>query len=167
MPFYIFYVLILLILAYLIGCIIGWLLKRWLSAETADSQTEVTPQVVTSAPAPIAEPEPIAAVADVPTPTEADKPATLQAPIDGKADDLKRIKGIGKVNEDRLHKLGIFHFSQIAAWQQKEVDWVNGYLSFSGRIEREDWIAQAKLLAAGAETEFSKRVDKGEVESSK
>ena len=39
-------------------------------------------------------------------------------------------------------------------------------MSFPGRIEREDWINQAKTLAEGGETEFSKRVDAGEVESS-
>ncbi len=40
-------------------------------------------------------------------------------------------------------------------------------MSFPGRIEREDWIAQAKELATGGETEFSKRVDAGQVASSK
>ena len=45
--------------------------------------------------------------------------------------------------------------------------WVEGYLSFRGRIGREDWVGQAKKLASGAETEFSKRVDAGEVESSR
>ena len=45
--------------------------------------------------------------------------------------------------------------------------WVEGSLSFPGRIQRENWIAQAIELAQGGETEFSKRVDKGEVESSK
>ncbi|MEO0956109.1 MAG: hypothetical protein AAFY12_14030 [Pseudomonadota bacterium] len=46
------------------------------------------------------------------------------------------------------------------------VDWVEDFMSFPGRIEREDWIAQARTLAEGKETEFSKRVDAGEVESS-
>ncbi|MEO1660417.1 MAG: NADH-quinone oxidoreductase subunit NuoE [Pseudomonadota bacterium] len=100
-----------------------------------------------------------------PVPKDEDKPemATVAA---GEEDDLKRIKGIGPVNEKALNSLGIFKFSQIAAWTPANVDWVEASLSFPGRIGREDWIAQAKLLAEGAETEFSKRVDAGEVESS-
>jgi len=87
-------------------------------------------------------------------------------PEDG-SDDLKRIKGIGPKNEDQLNALGIFTFAQIAAWTPANVEWVEGYLSFPGRIGREDWIGQAKQLSGGGETEFSKRVDKGEVDSSK
>ena len=100
------------------------------------------------------------------TPAEADKPAGLLSPRESRADDLKRIRGIGKQNETRLHGLGIWHFDQIAAWSAKEVQWVGHFLAFPGRIEREDWVAQAKVLATGAETEFSKRVDKGEVATS-
>jgi len=82
-------------------------------------------------------------------------------------DDLKRVKGIGPKNEDALNELGIYTFKQIAEWTPENVDWVEDFLSFPGRIERENWIGQAKLLAAGGETEFSKRVDAGEVPSSK
>ncbi len=99
-------------------------------------------------------------------PVDTDKPAGLLSPRAGSADDLKRIRGIGKQNETRLHGLGIWHFDQIAAWNTKEVQWVGHFLAFPGRIEREDWVAQAKVLATGAETEFSKRVDKGEVATS-
>lgn len=98
---------------------------------------------------------------------EGSKPAVLAAPRGGKADDLKRIRGIGKQNEGRLHGLGVWHFDQIAAWTPDEVKWVGGYLAFPGRIEREDWQAQAKVLATGAETEFSKRADAGKVATSK
>lgn len=101
-----------------------------------------------------------------PAPKAEDKPETV-AVADGEEDDLKRIKGIGPVNEKALNDLGIFKFSQIAAWTPANVDWVEDFMSFPGRIEREDWIAQAKVLAEGAETAFSKRVDAGEVESSK
>jgi NADH-quinone oxidoreductase subunit E len=81
-------------------------------------------------------------------------------------DDLKRIKGIGPKNEDALNELGIYTFKQIAEWTPENVDWVEDFMSFPGRIEREDWIAQAKTLAEGGETEFSKRVDAGDVPSS-
>lgn len=93
-------------------------------------------------------------------------PPTVAMPSDG-ADDLKRIKGIGPKNEAALNDLGIFTFEQIARWNPSNIDWVESRLEFPGRIEREEWIAQAKLLASGVETEFSKRVDAGEVDSSK
>jgi predicted flap endonuclease-1-like 5' DNA nuclease len=84
----------------------------------------------------------------------------------GTADDLKRIRGIGKQNEGRLHGLGIWHFDQISKWSKDESLWVGTYLAFPGRIEREEWIKQAKVLAAGKDTEFSKRVAKGLVATS-
>jgi NADH-quinone oxidoreductase subunit E len=101
-----------------------------------------------------------------PAPKAEDKPETVEVAA-GEEDDLKRIKGIGPVNEKALNELGIYKFSQIAAWTPANVDWVEDFMSFPGRIEREDWIAQAKTLAEGEDTEFSKRVDAGEVESSK
>ncbi|WP_442921327.1 ATP-binding cassette domain-containing protein [Mesorhizobium sp. ISC15] len=90
----------------------------------------------------------------------------LTAPRGGKADNLTRIKGIGTVNEKKLNQHGIFHFDQIAAWKKADVVAVEAYLAFDGRIAREDWVGQAKLLAAGKETEFSRRVDAGKVETS-
>ena len=95
------------------------------------------------------------------------KPLLLSEPRGGKADNLCRIKGIGFVIEEKLHNLGVFHFDQIAAWTENEIKWVDSHLAFSGRILREDWIGQAKKLAAGEETEFSQRVDKGEVATSR
>ena len=95
---------------------------------------------------------------------EGTRPATLTAPRDGGADDLKRIKGIGPKLEKLCNDMGFYHFDQIAAWTADEVAWVNANLQgFKGRVSRDEWVAQAKLLASGAETEFSKRVDKGGV----
>ena len=90
----------------------------------------------------------------------------MAAPRGGVPDDLKRIRGIGKQNEGRLHALGIWHFDQVAAWTHANVEWVGGYLAFSGRIDREDWVGQAKVLATGGQTAFSRRADAGEVASS-
>ena len=101
-----------------------------------------------------------------PAPKAEDKPEAVKIAA-GEEDDLKRIKGIGPVNESALNELGIYTFRQIAAWTPANIDWVEDFMSFPGRIEREDWIAQAKVLAEGEETAFSKRVDAGEVESSK
>ena len=85
----------------------------------------------------------------------------------GQPDNLKKIRGIGPQNERRLHALGIWHFAQIAAWSEDNVKWVGSYLAFAGRIDREKWIAQARDLAAGRDTEFSHRVAAGKVATSK
>ncbi|MGO4557078.1 MULTISPECIES: ATP-binding cassette domain-containing protein [Phyllobacteriaceae] len=90
----------------------------------------------------------------------------LDAPRGGKADNLTRIKGIGSVNEKKLNDHGIYHFDQIAAWKKADVVAAEAYLAFDGRIAREEWISQAKLLAKGKETEFSRRVDAGKVATS-
>jgi NADH-quinone oxidoreductase subunit E len=77
------------------------------------------------------------------------RPQGLAAPRDDKRDNLQRIKGIGRVNEQKLNALGIFHFEQIARWDRPEIRWVGTYLAFPGRIDRERWVVQAGKLAAG------------------
>jgi len=73
-------------------------------------------------------------------------PMRLKKP-EGKADDLKRISGVGPKLEKTLNQLGFWHFSQIAKWKKTDIAIVDDELSFKGRIERDDWIAQAKKLA--------------------
>ena len=70
---------------------------------------------------------------------------------DGEPDDLKLILGVGPVLEEKLNELGIYHFRQIAAFEQKDIDLVNDATAFPGRIERDEWIDQAKVLADGGE----------------
>jgi predicted flap endonuclease-1-like 5' DNA nuclease len=83
---------------------------------------------------------------------------TLAAPRGGKADRLILIKGIGPVNEKKLNEHGIFHFDQIAAWKKADIAAAEAYLAFDGRIEREDWMGQAKVLAnQGAPKPAAKR----------
>ena len=98
----------------------------------------------------------------VPAATKAggSKPRGLKAARKGQADDLKQISGVGPKIEGILNELGIFHFDQIAKWTGAQVEWVDGYLKFKGRIARENWIEQATTLAAGGETEFSRRQSK-------
>lgn len=89
------------------------------------------------------------------------KPAALKKPRAGGADDLKMIKGVGPKLEEMLHSLGFYHYDQVAAWKDAEVAWVDQNLKgFKGRATRDAWVEQAKLLAAGEETEFSKRASK-------
>jgi predicted flap endonuclease-1-like 5' DNA nuclease len=89
------------------------------------------------------------------------RPYGLLAPRDGQRDNLKRIRGIGPQNEGRLNGVGIWHYGQIAAWSAENIKWIGSYLAVSGRIERERWIDQAKELAAGRDTEFSRRTASG------
>jgi len=97
-------------------------------------------------------------------PAEGTRPASLEAPRAGKADDLKKIKGVGPKLEALLHKLGFYHFDQVASWTEAEVSWVDRNLEgFKGRVSRDNWVEQAKLLAEGKETEVSTRAKKGEV----
>ncbi len=72
-------------------------------------------------------------------------------------DDLKKISGVGPKLEEKLNALGITTFSDIAKFTKKRIEEVDTELNFKGRIERDDWKAQAKILAAGGETEFSKK----------
>lgn len=193
---------LLILAAFVIGCILGCLLRRILTAGQKSHETSVTsearptpaPAVDVPAPAAAEDVAPVEGPAEMPASavaTDADeaaarlavlpadasneekadamgeRPQGLAAARGGAKDDLKRIRGIGRVNEGKLNDLGIFHFDQIAGWSASHAAWVNTFLAFPGRIEREDWIAQAKILAEGGETEFARRVDKGEVATSR
>lgn len=82
---------------------------------------------------------------------EAAKPAALDKPRDSGADDLKMIKGVGPKVEEMLNNLGIYHFDQIAAWNEAELAWVDEHLiGFKGRATRDEWTKQAALLATGS-----------------
>lgn len=92
------------------------------------------------------------------------RPAALSAARASGADDLKMIKGVGPKLEALLNRLGFYHFDQVASWTADEVAWVDQNLEgFKGRVSRDNWVAQAKTLAAGGQTEFSKRVGDGDV----
>jgi len=83
-------------------------------------------------------------------------PHTMPKPRAGKGDDLSMISGIGPKIAQTLNGLGIWHWDQIAAWQEKEIAWVDDYLKFSGRVVRENWIKQAEALAHGGAEHYRK-----------
>lgn len=86
------------------------------------------------------------------------RPDGMEGPRGGVSDDLKKIKGVGPKLELVCNSLGFWHFDQIAAWTADEIAWVDSNLEgFYGRVSRDEWVAQAKILAAGGETEFSQR----------
>ena len=157
---------LLLLAAYLLGCVLGYATRRILHAGRGTRQ-------VTAVPAPaVAQPQRVrstaarlaASVEDeppsaVPPPKPAtieavarkpksigSRPTALAAPRDGASDNLKQIKGIGPKIEASLHAMGIFHVDQIAGWSKANVDWVDTQLAFKGRIRRERWVEQAMEL---------------------
>ncbi|WP_099823168.1 50S ribosomal protein L21 [Oceaniglobus indicus] len=83
---------------------------------------------------------------------EGSKPANLLSEArDGKADDLKKISGVGPKLESLLHENGVFHFDQIVEWTAEEIAFMDEQLSFKGRIARDDWQSQAAEFAAEKE----------------
>jgi NADH-quinone oxidoreductase subunit E len=139
-----------------------FLVLPWGGAPTkARDPDDVFPIMAASAPvatvaataAVTASAEPAATAAD-----EGAKPAGLAAPRNGQADDLKTLEGIGPALEKLCHELGIFHFDQIAAWGEAEIAWMDANLKgFKGRVTRDKWVAQAKLIGSAGMEEFLRR----------
>ncbi|MDX8524036.1 NADH-quinone oxidoreductase subunit E [Mesorhizobium sp. MSK_1335] len=95
--------------------------------------------------------QPVAKTAK-PSLSDKNRPAGIELPAT--VDDLKLISGVGPKIEGTLHSLGIYTFAQVASWKKAEREWVDGYLNFRGRIERDDWVKQAKALAKGGVAEY-------------
>ncbi|MBZ4022409.1 NADH-quinone oxidoreductase subunit E [Rhodobacter sp. TJ_12] len=86
------------------------------------------------------------------------QPQGLDAPRAGQADDLKTIEGIGPVLEALCYDLGIYHFDQIAKWGADEVAWMDSNLKgFKGRVTRDKWVAQAKIITEEGVARFLER----------
>ena len=93
-----------------------------------------------------------------PEPTATAAPA---GPADSEADDLRRIKGVGPKLVALLHALGVTRYAQIAAWTDADVATIDAQLgTFAGRITRDSWIEQAKLLASGDTAGFEGKFGK-------
>lgn len=158
MSHYIVELIIWSLIAYFVGCFLGWVLKNIFGPGYPPPPPPKQGSVITpvndkfvrkeaATPEPQAESQPV-------MPPRMERPKGMSAPRDGKPDDLQQISGVGPKNEKILHTLGFFHFDQIAAWGAGEVAWVDDHLKFNGRIGREKWVEQAGLLAAGEQEEF-------------
>ena len=113
-------------------------------------------------PKPKAEPKAKAAKAAAkPKAAKAVKPAGLERltkPRKGVADDLKVIEGIGPALEKTVNGLGFYHFDQIAAWTEADVALVDAEMkTFKGRITRDKWVAQAKIIVSEGLEAFRER----------
>ena len=77
-----------------------------------------------------------------------DKANLLMEAAFGEADDLEQVNGIGPMLCELLNEVGVYYFWQIAEWGPDEIEWVDDKLQhFKGRIQRDDWVGQAKRLA--------------------
>lgn len=83
-----------------------------------------------------------------------DKPATDErgrlAKAAGKKDDLKLISGVGPAMEKKLNAAGVFHFWQVAELKKAQIVELDDEAGLGGRIERDEWVKQAKQLAKDA-----------------
>ncbi len=94
-------------------------------------------------------PSKVDAIKDVRKPD--DRANLLTRPAFGTPDDLEEISGVGPMLHGLLTEIGVYYFWQVAEWGPAEIEWVDDMLDgFNGRIERDDWVGQAKVLATGA-----------------
>ena len=144
-----------LLAAFLLGLLLGWLLwsrRRETETVVTDDRALATARTrIQALEADLADcraasaSAPVAAAA---TPAASGAAAGLfGAPAEKPIDDLKRISGIGPKIERQLAGIGVTTFRQIATFTPADVERVNDAIQvFQGRIEREDWIAQARAL---------------------
>jgi len=133
------------------------------AARTDATATAVSPVAAKPAATKAAKPAATKAAAK-PAAKVAAKPAVLAKARAGGADNLKMIKGVGPVLEKALHTTGVFHFDQVGAWTKADAEWFDDNVKgANGRVIRDGWVKQAKILAKGGTTEFSARVKKGGV----
>lgn len=129
--------------------------KRSPESTTRDGvEQEISPVVTGPAAAPVDVPPPVAAVPLTAAPEVIAEPETTAAPIHpvpaGPADELTRMKGVGPKVAAMLNGLGVTRYDQIAAWSDEDVARIDAQLgTFKGRVTRDQWVEQARFLAAG------------------
>ncbi len=159
-------VVLLLLISYLVGCLIGEILRRLAAPpeRAAQSIQQVAQALPAAVPAMDAassaaqgaqsfmrQAEQVAAtyIPDEPVADE-HKPLLLAGPPPQGADDLKLIWGVGPKLETLLNELGVYRFEQIASWNEMNLRWVDQNLeAFKGRAIRDRWIEQSQKLAKG------------------
>jgi predicted flap endonuclease-1-like 5' DNA nuclease len=174
MSHYIIELAIWTLVIFLIGCVLGAVLRHLFGPEEIARRIEPQDEPAEKAPEPATAPvmsgktvvvertvaEEKTVIAETPAVLRMERPKGIAEPRGGKPDELQKISGIGPKNEKILHTLGFFHFDQIAEWTEAQISWVDDHLKFNGRIGRENWVEQAKLLAAGNVEEFETRFGK-------
>ncbi len=149
MTMFVIQAFLLIAIAFVLGAIVGALLRQITAGKepvqpsSAEKTAPVPPKTTPPKPQvksrPVPRPKAGKAVSSA-----AEKPAP-----EGKKDNLKRVDGIGPKNEKALNALGVYTFKQISAWSPAEQAEMGERMAFPGRIEREEWVKQAKALAEG------------------
>ena len=179
---------LLILLAVLVGFVIAWFLlsgsrKTKVTREepAEDASGAKRNQALIDAP-PAAAKDPPAAAAPAPAPAPKAEPAAPAAGIGGAgaavgtavaeeaeaaqarpegSDDLTRLKGVGPKLAAQLNALGVTSFAQIASWSEADIDRIDDQLGrFKGRVRRDNWIEQARLLASGDTAAYEARFGK-------
>jgi predicted flap endonuclease-1-like 5' DNA nuclease len=149
------------VLCLMVGLILG--LPRADAAQVATNDAVAVSPAASPAPS-VASQEPPAPFVSQQAPTMAHpaaggrRPEAMSGARGGTADDLKLIEGIGPKLEQLCNSLGFYHFDQIARWTADEVEWVDANLTgFKGRVTRDKWVAQARLIVEVGVEEFLRR----------
>ena len=122
------------------------------AAEPAPAQA--SPEPGPDAPAEQQEPPP----PGFPVPPDQGMNAVEPAELDS---DLTRIKGLGPKLVEQLRALGVTSLAQIAAWDEAEIDRIDPQLGrFQGRIRRDQWPEQARLLVGDDQGAYEERFGK-------
>jgi predicted flap endonuclease-1-like 5' DNA nuclease len=157
----------LILAALIIGIVVAW----WLFAANRKTRVETSdrPDALDENAAPatrnhaLIDAPAVAPQAAVPPPASqemAGAPGSTGSDATG-ADDLSRIKGVGPKLKTLLGSLGVTSFEQIASWTPADIERIDAQLgNFQGRILRDNWTEQARLLASddtsGFENQFGK-----------
>ena len=160
----------LLVIALLIGIVVAWWVLVASRKTTIEREEKSAKDIAAKRNQALIDAPPVAAAAGaapiVPPPPLTTVPETLaetlaEAAPSGATDDLTRIKGLGPKLVAMLGEQGITSFAQIASWDEATIDRIDAGLGrFQGRIRRDSWVEQARLLAAediaGYEDRFGK-----------
>jgi len=129
------------------------------AAEAKKPATPVAAPPVSAPVEPVA-PEPIAAAPAHPAPEPIPASPAVTVPSSD-ADDLLKLKGIGPKLNTLLIELGVTRYAQIAGWNDSDIATIDAKLgNFKGRPVRDQWIDQAKYLAAGDVAGFEAKYGK-------
>ena len=124
----------LLLVAFFLGLLVGWWIWARRQADAGVAYQSPSPSATALPPA-------TARSAHL-----AQKPHLFDSASEGPADDLKKISGVGPAYERQLNDMGIYYYRQIAGWRRDEIAWLDERLAFPGRITRDKWQEQARLL---------------------
>lgn len=142
----------------LITLVIGVAVAWWIFAANRKTRVELVPGEEGGAAARRNQ----ALIDAAPAAVKLDTPPPAAAVAATAADDLSLIKGVGPRLQAQLLELGVSSFAQIGAWDDAEIDRIDAQLGrFAGRIRRDSWVEQARLLAAGDSAGFAAKFGNG------